>query len=50
MAGTGAITRVDRERAVKVSANLHDKDLATALAEAQVIAKQLLPEGVQFRP
>jgi HAE1 family hydrophobic/amphiphilic exporter-1 len=49
-AAPSTITRVDRERAVKVSANLHDKDLATALAQAQAIAKQLLPEGVQFRP
>jgi HAE1 family hydrophobic/amphiphilic exporter-1 len=49
-AAPSTITRVDRERAVKVSANLHDKDLATALAEAQGIAGRLLPEGVQFRP
>jgi hydrophobe/amphiphile efflux-1 (HAE1) family protein len=49
-AAPSTITRVDRERAVKVSANLHDKDLATALAEAQAIAAQLLPENVQFKP
>jgi HAE1 family hydrophobic/amphiphilic exporter-1 len=49
-AAPSTITRVDRERAVKVSANLHDKDLATALAEAQAIAGQILPEGVKFTP
>jgi hydrophobic/amphiphilic exporter-1 (mainly G- bacteria), HAE1 family len=49
-AAPSTITRVDRERAVKVSANLQNKDLATALAEAQAIATQLLPENVQFKP
>jgi multidrug efflux pump subunit AcrB len=42
---------VNRQRAVRISANLaDDKDLGTALAEAQAIAKQLLPEGVRMLP
>jgi HAE1 family hydrophobic/amphiphilic exporter-1 len=49
-AAPSTITRVNRQRAVKISANLQDKDLGTALAEAQAIAKQLLPEGVQLKP
>jgi HAE1 family hydrophobic/amphiphilic exporter-1 len=35
---------------VKVSANLQDKDLSTALAEARAIARELLPEGVLLKP
>jgi HAE1 family hydrophobic/amphiphilic exporter-1 len=49
-AAPSTITRVNRQRAVKVSANLQDKDLGTALAEAQAIGAQLLPEGVQLKP
>jgi len=49
-AAPSTITRVNRKRAVKVSANLQDKDLGTALAEARVIGSQLLPEGVQLMP
>jgi HAE1 family hydrophobic/amphiphilic exporter-1 len=49
-AAPSTITRVNRQRAVKVSANLQDKDLGKALAEAQAIAKDLLPEGVLLKP
>jgi hydrophobe/amphiphile efflux-1 (HAE1) family protein len=49
-AAPSAITRVDRQRAVKISANLRGKDLGTALSEAQAIARQMLPESVQFTP
>jgi HAE1 family hydrophobic/amphiphilic exporter-1 len=50
-AAPSTITRVNRQRAVRISANLaDDKDLGTALAEAQAIAKQLLPEGVRMLP
>jgi HAE1 family hydrophobic/amphiphilic exporter-1 len=41
---------VNRQRAVHVSANLQGKDLGTALAEARQVAREVLPEGVEFRP
>jgi len=50
-AAPSTITRVDRQRAVRISANLADgKDLNTALKDAQLIAKQILPEGVRMLP
>jgi multidrug efflux pump subunit AcrB len=47
-AAPSAITRADRQRSVTVSANLEGKDLGTALAEAQAIADEMLPEEVQL--
>jgi len=49
-AAPSTITRVNRQRAVHVSANLQDQDLGTALAEAQAVAREILPEGVEFKP
>jgi HAE1 family hydrophobic/amphiphilic exporter-1 len=49
-AAPSTITRVNRQRAVHITANLQGKDLGTALAEAQAIAKELLPESVQLKP
>jgi len=49
-AAPSTITRVNRQRAVKISANLQGKDLGTALAEARAIGAELLPEGVQLEP
>ena len=50
-AAPSTITRVNRQRAVRISANLADgKDLGAAIAEAETIAKQLLPEGVRMLP
>ncbi|MGH7286893.1 MAG: efflux RND transporter permease subunit [Myxococcota bacterium] len=50
-AAPSTITRVNRQRAVRISANLADgKDLGTAIAEAQVLAKEMLPEGVRLLP
>src|SRR5262245_29274589 len=50
-AAPSTITRVNRQRAVRISANLEeDKDLGTALQEANLIASELLPEGVTMHP
>jgi hydrophobe/amphiphile efflux-1 (HAE1) family protein len=50
-AAPSTITRVNRQRAVRISANLDgSKDLGTAVAEARAIAKELLPEGVNLMP
>jgi len=50
-AAPSTITRVNRERAVKISANLaQGKDLRTALDQAEAIAASMLPEGVQLEP
>jgi hydrophobe/amphiphile efflux-1 (HAE1) family protein len=50
-AAPSTITRVNRQRAVRISANLADgKDLGTAIAEAQALAKEMLPEGVRLLP
>jgi len=50
-AAPSTITRVNRQRAVRISANLtDDKDLGTAIAEAQALAKQMLPEDVHLLP
>jgi HAE1 family hydrophobic/amphiphilic exporter-1 len=45
-AAPSAITRADRQRSVTVSANLEGKDLGTALAEAQALGDEILPEEV----
>ncbi len=50
-AAPSTITRVDRQRAVKISANLErGKDLGKALADARKVAAATLPEGVRFMP
>jgi hydrophobe/amphiphile efflux-1 (HAE1) family protein len=49
-AAPSTITRVDRQRAVKISANLQGKDLGKALADARKVAAATLPEGVRFTP
>jgi HAE1 family hydrophobic/amphiphilic exporter-1 len=49
-AAPSTITRVNRQRAVRISANLEGKDLGTALEEATVIAAQMLPEEVAMLP
>jgi HAE1 family hydrophobic/amphiphilic exporter-1 len=47
-AAPSAITRTDRQRSVVVSGNLEEKRLGTAVAEAERIAAEILPEGVQL--
>jgi multidrug efflux pump subunit AcrB len=47
-AAPSAITRTDRQRAVKISGNLVDKPLGTAIAEGREIAARILPENVSF--
>jgi hydrophobe/amphiphile efflux-1 (HAE1) family protein len=50
-AAPSTITRVNRQRAVRISANLTDgKDLGAALQEANALAKEMLPEGVVMLP
>jgi HAE1 family hydrophobic/amphiphilic exporter-1 len=49
-AAPSAITRVNQQRAVTISANLDGKDLQAALADAREVAAELLPEGVKMFP
>jgi HAE1 family hydrophobic/amphiphilic exporter-1 len=49
-AAPSEITRLNRQRSVKVMGNLDGKPLAEAMAEVQRIAAPLLPEGVSFEP
>jgi len=49
-AAPSSITRVNRQRAVRISANLAGKDLGAAVADAQQVAKQILPEDVHLLP
>jgi HAE1 family hydrophobic/amphiphilic exporter-1 len=49
-AAPSAISRVNQQRAVTVSANLDGKDLQAALADANAVAADLLPEGVKMFP
>ncbi len=49
-AAPSAITRVNQQRAVRISANLEGKDAARALEDATEIAAELLPEDVQMLP
>jgi HAE1 family hydrophobic/amphiphilic exporter-1 len=49
-ASPSTITRVNQQRAVRISANLEGKDAARALKEAEEIAAELLPEGVSMLP
>jgi len=45
-AAASAITRTGRQRSVSISANLVDKPLGVATAEALAIGAEILPEGV----
>jgi HAE1 family hydrophobic/amphiphilic exporter-1 len=45
-AAPSKITRADRQRSVTIYANLEDKELGTAVAEAREIATRILPEEV----
>ena len=47
-AAPGAITRVDRHRSVTIGGNLEGKKLDAAIVEAQGIAAEILPEGVNL--
>jgi HAE1 family hydrophobic/amphiphilic exporter-1 len=49
-ASPSTITRVNQQRAVRISANLEGKDAARALEEAGEVAAELLPEGVSMLP
>jgi HAE1 family hydrophobic/amphiphilic exporter-1 len=49
-AAPSSITRVNRERAVRVQANLQGRDLGSALGVAQEIAPTILPENVKMVP
>jgi HAE1 family hydrophobic/amphiphilic exporter-1 len=50
-AAPSTITRVNRQRAVRISANLDaGKDMGTAIQEARAIAAELLPEDVHMLP
>jgi HAE1 family hydrophobic/amphiphilic exporter-1 len=45
-AAPSALTPIDRQRSVTVSGNLEQKELGAAVAEAEEIAAEILPEGV----
>ncbi|MAE93270.1 MAG: acriflavine resistance protein B [Deltaproteobacteria bacterium] len=47
-AAPATITRVDRQRSVKIKANLQDKDLGAALEEVREIAAGILPEDIRL--
>jgi HAE1 family hydrophobic/amphiphilic exporter-1 len=47
-AAPSAISRTNRQRSVTVSGNLSGKQLGTAVEEAQALAAEILPEGVQI--
>jgi HAE1 family hydrophobic/amphiphilic exporter-1 len=50
-AAPSTITRVNRQRAVRISANLEgNKDLGSALADARAVAAEILPEDVRMLP
>ncbi len=50
VAAPSTITRVDRQRAVRVSANLIGKDPGTALEETLAIGASILPDTVSLVP
>lgn len=50
VAAPQTITRVDRQRAVRISANLNELDPGAAYQFTQEIARELLPEGVILAP
>ena len=47
-AAPATITRSERQRSVTISGNLEDKKLGTAVAEAERIAAEILPEGMSL--
>jgi HAE1 family hydrophobic/amphiphilic exporter-1 len=47
-AAPAAITRAQRQRSVTIRGNLEDKRLGTAVAEAERIAAEILPEGMSL--
>jgi len=47
-AAPSAITRKDRQRSVTISGNLQGKPLATAIAEAREVAREVLPAGASL--
>ncbi|MEE8582154.1 MAG: efflux RND transporter permease subunit, partial [Myxococcota bacterium] len=47
-AAPSSITRTNRQRSVRVSGNLAGKNLGAAVAEAEQIASEILPEGVSI--
>ena len=49
-AAPSAISRVNQQRAVAISANLDGKDAQTALRDANALAAEMLPEGVKMFP
>ncbi len=49
-AAPSAITRVNQQRAVAISANLENKDPQSALRDAEAVAREILPEGVKMFP
>jgi hydrophobe/amphiphile efflux-1 (HAE1) family protein len=44
-AAPSAITRIDRQRAVTIGANLQGRELGSAIEDARRIAKEILPPG-----
>lgn len=49
-AAPSTITRVDRQRTVRISADLVGKDLGTALQDAEAVAAEVLPAGARLVP
>ncbi|MBM4383255.1 MAG: efflux RND transporter permease subunit [Deltaproteobacteria bacterium] len=49
-AAPSAISRVNQQRAVTISANLDGKDLQQAIADANALAAEILPESVKMLP
>ncbi len=47
-AAPSEITRNNRQRSVTVTANLHGKPLGTAIADAQAVASEVLPDDVNL--
>ncbi len=47
-AAPSTITRAERQRSVTIRGNLEDKKLGTAVAEAERIAAEILPEGMSL--
>ena len=47
-AAPSEITRSDRQRSVRLTANLQDKTLGEAIEDARVVAAEVLPEGVNL--
>ena len=47
-AAASAITRTARQRSVRVAANLSGRTLGEAIADAQAVAREILPEGARL--